>query len=364
MNPVSRSLGVALVLGASAATACGQGLERLVNAAGTGTVQFHFAARAGVCGNGRSFLRVEDEGFFGNWSDGMQYEPCAQGPVRVVIVRSAREVIKVETSAGPLRPDTGGAHDLGAVSAREASSYLMALAGSLEGRPAREAILPAMLADSSVMTPALATLARDQGRARETPRSAISWLARRRSEPGGLGAAGVDKVLDGLVRDRAENESVRSGALGAVARLDRGDGIAPLMDYAATPDAWLSRKAFASLANSGDPRARRFLRASLRKADLGEEQRVEAIRGLGNEYGAAGDITLLRELYPQLNSDREREALISTIVNAGGSQNIQWLLAIAKSPTEPIQRRKRVLSQLGRLDDPRVRDALREMVEK
>ena len=83
-----------------------------------------------------------------------------------------------------------------------------------------------------------------------------------------------------------------------MARLDRGDGIQPLMAYAATPDAWLSRKAFASLAS------------------------------------------------------------------AGGTENIHWLLGIAKSPTEPMQRRRRVLSQLGRLDDPRVRDALKDMIEK
>ena len=370
MSQATRLFTIALVLWANAASACGQGLERRVNAAGDGPVQFHFASRSAVCGNGRSFLRVEDEGgagSYGSWgggNDGMQMEPCAPGPVRVVLVRAGREIIKIETYAGPLRADTTGAHNLGAVTARDAASFLLALAASLDGRPAREAILPAALADSAVVTPALAAIAKDQGRSRETRRSAISWLTRRRNEPDGLSAASADRALDQLVRDRAENESVRSAALSAVARLDRGDGIQPLMAYAATPDAWLSRKAFASLASAGDPRARQFLRDALKRPELSEEQRTEAIRGLGNEYGAAADIALIRGLYPQLNSDRERDAVISTVVNAGGTENIHWLLGIAKSPTEPIQRRRRVLSQLGRLDDPRVRDALKDMIEK
>ena len=263
MSQATRLFTIALVLWANAASACGQGLERRVNAAGDGPVQFHFASRSAVCGNGRSFLRIEDDGgagSYGSWgggNDGMQMEPCAPGPVRVVLVRAGREIIKIETYAGPLRADTTGAHNLGAVTARDAASFLLALAASLDGRPAREAILPAALADSAVVTPALAAIAKDQGRSRETRRSAISWLTRRRNEPDGLSAASADRALDQLVRDRAENESVRSAALSAVARLDRGDGIQPLMAYAATPDAWLSRKAFASLASAGDPRARR-----------------------------------------------------------------------------------------------------------
>ena len=367
MNPyisITRPLAVALVVGASAAVACGQGLERRVSGVGDGAVAFHFASRGTVCGNGRSFLRIEEDGFYGNWNESTQMEPCAAGPVRVVVVRAGREIIKIETYAGPLRADTTGAHELGAVPARDAAAYLMTLAATLDGRPAREAILPAVLADSAVVTPSLAAIVKDQGRSRETRRSAISWLARRRNEAGGIGAAAADRALDQLVRDRAENETVRSAALSTVARLDRGDGILPLMAFAATPDAWLSRKAFSSLASSGDPRARQFLRDALKRSDLSEEQRTETIRGLGNEYGAASDIAIIRGLYPQLNSDRERDAVISTIVNAGGTENMQWLLGIAKSPTEPMQRRRKVLSQLGRLDDPRVRDALKEMIEK
>ena len=61
MNPMTRSFTIVLALGSSAASACGQGLERRVNAAGDGAVQFHFASRGTVCGNGRSFLRIEDD---------------------------------------------------------------------------------------------------------------------------------------------------------------------------------------------------------------------------------------------------------------------------------------------------------------
>ena len=68
---------------------------------------------------------------------------------------------------------------------------------------------------------------------------------------------------------------------------------------------------------------------------------------------------LLRELYSTLNTDAQRDQVISTLGSAGGSENANWLLALARSPTETLQRRRRVISSLlGRSDDPRVKDAL------
>ena len=63
---------------------------------------------------------------------------------------------------------------------REAADYLLSLAATVDGRPGRDAIGPAMLADSATVTPQLLAIARDQSRARETRSSAINWLSRRR----------------------------------------------------------------------------------------------------------------------------------------------------------------------------------------
>ena len=116
----------ALALLAAAVPACAQTLERRVLAAGDNPVQFHFAARSGVCGDGRSYFHVDDDGWYGSfYSDGNRTQACEAGPVRVVIVRAGRDVVKVETYAGPIAVDPGAAQDLGAFPAREASTYLL-----------------------------------------------------------------------------------------------------------------------------------------------------------------------------------------------------------------------------------------------
>jgi hypothetical protein len=123
---------LALVV-AAAAPCAAQNLERRVNAAGDTPVQFHFAAREGVCGDGRNFLRADDDGWYGSFSystGDSRMAACQAGPVRVVIVRAGRDVVKVETYAGPLTADPGPTQDIGAVSAREAATYLLSVAAS------------------------------------------------------------------------------------------------------------------------------------------------------------------------------------------------------------------------------------------
>ena len=339
-----------------------QGLERQV-AAADGTVQFHFAAHDGVCGNGRNFYRASEMGYYSSFSNGND-DTCARGPVRAVIVRAGREVIRIETYAGPLSNDPDGGRDLGAVPARDAAAYLLGLAGTLDGRPAREALQPAILADSAVLTPQLIQLVRDQNRARDVRSSAIAWLARRRNEPGGVGAAAVQHALDAIVRDRNESESIRRSALSTIGNFDRGDGIPLLIAFAGDADTWVARQSISTLANSGDPRARQFVRDALKRTDLPEESRTTVITGVGNEYATASDYKLLRDLYSSVNSDQERNAIIRVVGNAGGSDNVNWLLSIARSPTETAGRRRQAVSALSRNDDPRVKDALKGLIDR
>jgi hypothetical protein len=359
------TLAVAAALAAAPSTAAAQALDRLVSGAPDGTVQFHFAAREGVCGNGRSFYRASEMGYYSSYNNGNGSDDnCSRGPVRAVIVRAGREIIRIETYAGPLTNDPDGGTDLGAVPAREAAAYLLGLAATLDGRPARDALQPAILADSAVLTPQLTQLARDPARARDVRSSAISWLARRRAEPGGVGAAAAQRTLDAIVRDRNESESIRRSALSTVGNFERGEGIPLLIAFAGDADAWISRQSLSSLANSGDPRARQFVRDALRRSDLPEESRSAVIRGVGNDYATSADYKLLRELYPSVNTDQERNAIINVVGNAGGTENVNWLLALAKSPTETAGRRRQAVSALSRNDDPRVKDALKGLIDR
>ena len=339
-------------------------LERRVAAAGDTPAQFHFAAREGVCGNGKTYFRTEDDGWYGTFysNDGMRNDPCVNGPVRVVVTRAGKEVVRVETYVGPVPADAPPAQELGVVPAKEAVAYLLSLAATGDGRPARDALTPAMLADSSVVTPELLAIAKDRSRSRDIRRSAINWLSRRRDERGGVGAAGIAKALDQLVRDRTESETIRTQALGTIGRFDRGEGIPTLMAFAGDADKWLAKQAFQTLSRSGDPRARQFVRDQVKRADLDEDSRVEAIRGIGDDYSTSADLKLLRDLYPTLDSDKERDAIISTVANAGGSENATWLLDIAKSKTEPSGRRRRAVSLLAKYDDARVKEALKGLI--
>lgn len=361
MRVTSRSvLGVLLPLVCAAQSA----LERRVAAVGDNPAQFHFSAREGVCGNGKTYFRTEDDNWYGTFysNDGSRNEPCANGPVRVVISRAGKEVVRVETYVGPTPVDAPPAQELGAVPARDAVEYLLSVVATADGKPARDALTPAMLADSSVVTPTLLQIAKDQSRSRDIRRSAITWLSRRRDEKGGVGAAGIAKALDQLVRDRNESETIRTQALGTISRFDRGEGIPALMGFAGDADKWLARQSFQTLSRSGDPRARQFVREQVKRADLDEDSKVEVIRGIGDDYATSADMKLLRDLYAAVDSDKERDAIISTVANAGGSENANWLLDIAKSKTEPAGRRRRAVSLLSKYDDARVKEALKGLI--
>lgn len=358
-------------MGCDTAAGAQSNLERSIAAAGDGPVQFAFASRDGVCGNGRSFYRIDEDGSYsvnttsGSIStNGMSANACERGPIRVVVTHAGRDVVKVETFAGPLTPDAEAGRNLGIVSAREAVQYLLSITGSTEGRPAREAITPAMMADSAVVAGPLLAIAKDKSRSRTVRRTAMSSASRRRSEPGGIGAAAVARALNEIVRDREEGEPIRSQALSTISGLDRGEGIPILIGFTDDGDEWIATQSIKTLARSGDPRARAFTRTVIKKKDLPDNVRSEVIRGLGGDYGTAADYRLLRDLYPTLNNDKDRDAIISTLASAGGRENADWLLSVAKSPTETVARRRRVINALAKFDDPRVREALKDLIAK
>ncbi len=334
---------------ATVGSACAQGgaqgtsgLERRVSATANGTLQFHFASREDACGDGQRFFRTGDDSWYGtiNSSDPAMHTQCARGPVRVVITMAEREVVRLETFIGPLGR-AEDATDLGAVPAREASAWLLQLASRGDGRPARDAILPAVMADSATPTPGLLAIARDQDRPRETRRSAISWLAR--SPDASVESA--SRALTALARDERDAPTVRQQAVSTLIRLPRGAGIAALADLAGErTDTWLGREATKVLARSGDPRARDFLRRAVADARLPEDLRAAAISGLGNDLATGADARLLRESYRSLTNDRTKDATLAAVATVGGSANAEWLMSVARNREETPALRRRAIS--------------------
>jgi hypothetical protein len=364
-----------IAVGTSAAES--QSLANRISAVRTGRVSFTFAAREGVCGNGRSFISVGSDVHIGSYSmsDGRVSEPCERGPVRVVLDRADGGVIDVNTYVGRAREGAASVGDagsnLGTVAAAEAAQFLLGLAATVEGKPGRDAILPAVLADSVDVTPQLIAIARDEARPRETRRSAISW-AGRQPDVGGT-AARVAEALVRIARNENDNNAVREQALQTLARLDHGAGIPALTELARPgADAWLMRESVEALAHSGDPRARSYLRSVVERTDLPDDLLAVAIRGIGREYATPRDAELLRRVFPKLTSERTKQSVISALAELGGSENERWLLGVARDESErqsirqhALQHARRAGAPIGELvalydrtSDPRMKEIL------
>ena len=373
MTATSRFLLAAAVFLLPPTAGRAQNLAQRVASAPDGAVQFTYAARPGVCGNGRSYYSINGSMWFGSVNDNvMRSEPCQPGPVRVVLGRAGKEIVDVNVYVGPAQSSPGAA-DLGTVPAREAADYLLAIAGKTDGRPGRDAIAPAMLADSAVVTPQLLAIARDQSRARETRSSAINWLSRASDERGGVPPAQLAKTLGDIARDENDNQQVRQSALRVLSHQENGEGIPALIEISrTTQDVWLGKQALSTLAQSGDPRARTYLRSAVQRDDLNDEMRVAAIRGIGRDYATSQDAEFLRGLYAKLPSEKTKEAVLSSLGEMGGTANAKWLMTIAANNDEPVRLRRRAvqlseragtsiadLAQLyDRVDDPQMKDAI------
>jgi HEAT repeat protein len=355
------------------ASASGQLLARRISSAPEGRVQFSFDARPGVCGNGRSYIQTGPNNFSGSFDDTRRMDACVAGPVRVVIDRVDRDVIALHTYVGPLSVEPGTT-DLGGVRPQEAVDYLLSLARDGEGRIGRDAIMPAMLADDAAPTSALLQIARDQSRPRETRRAALSWLGQSSLDgplPRSVSDAILQIARD--ESDNVEVRRSALGVLSRLEQGAGIPQLIELARANLDGDrTWLSKESLAALARSGDPRARDFLRSVVQRSDVPDDVLYTAIRGLGTEYATGRDADLLRSVYPRLTGDKSRDAVLSVIGEIGGTDNTRWLLGVVRDEGTPIQTRRRALmyasragvpmSDLVRLydttADPQMKDAL------
>jgi HEAT repeat protein len=162
----------------------------------------------------------------------------------------------------------------------------------------------------------------------------------------------TDPILT-IARDESDNQSVRQQALSVLGRLDHGAGIPSLIQLSQqTQSQWLAKESMSALARSGDPRARQYLRTAVKRTDLPDEVLTVALRALGQEYATAQDAALLREIYPTLKTDRTREAVFQALSEIGGAENTKWMIALAQNGNEPLTMRRRALDAANRAGAP------------
>ena len=253
-----RPLVLALVLAAAPVTA--QRLGPRIASALDGTVRLSFAARPGVCGNGRNVIALDCAGgkcgrqrimFDGSFEgDEVEYD-CEPGPVRVSLTVRSGRVLSLRTYVGGhgVTPPGPGVTDLGVVSPRDATAYLLELARGADGRVGEDAILPATFADSVMVWPALLELARAEQAPRRTRRQAVFWL-------GQAAGAAVTRGLADLVDEGDVDHDVKEEAVFALSQQPHDAGIPALIRIARShPEPAVRRKAIFWLGQSGDPRA-------------------------------------------------------------------------------------------------------------
>jgi hypothetical protein len=245
--------GIALLLAATAAAMAGCGAERAraqsladrAAAMGDGVLLLSFAAREGVCGDGRGNIRT---GGATHRMRSVWESDCEPGPVRVAAEVRGGRIVDLETFVGgrwAARPD---ATDLGTVEPAAAARLLLDLARTDRGEPGEDAIFPATLARGVVVWPELLEIARDERIPTETREDATFWLG----EMAGDAVAGELEELTG--DDRIDLE-VREAAVFALSEIDGDEGIEALLRIARQGDPRIREKAMFWLADSGDPRA-------------------------------------------------------------------------------------------------------------
>jgi hypothetical protein len=251
----------ALVAGPAAA----QRLGARIAATPDGTVRLSFAARPGVCGDGRHVIALDCAGgkcrrgrgeqtitLDGGFDSAEVEYDCEPGPVRVSLRVRAGRVQSLRTYVGGrwvTPPANAAVTDLGTVSPRDAVDFLLDLATREDTRGGEDAILPATLADSVVVWPMLLKLARDDHAPGRTRHQAVFWLGQ------AAGDAATRDLTD-LVEDRDVDRDVKEQAVFALSQQPHDAGVPALIRIARThPEPGVRRKALFWLGQSGDARA-------------------------------------------------------------------------------------------------------------
>ena len=244
--------GIAILL-LTAGSVAGQSLSRRIEQAPDGKVRIEFAARPDVCGHGNYISRGGNSRM--NWdsdrSEDVEYtEDCGSSPVRLVLEKRGGQIARLRTYVGGRwRAPVGTVTDLGRVSTRDATGYLLGLVKSASAQPAREAIFPLTLADSVVIWPELLRIARDQSRPNDIRTQSVFWLSQ-------IAGESITANLAALTGDAAMDREVRKQAVFALSQRPSKEGVPALIEIAkSNRDPEIRKNALFWLGQSRDPRA-------------------------------------------------------------------------------------------------------------
>lgn len=238
------------------APAGAQDLGRRIDSVKNGTVRFSFAARPGVCGDGRNNISVRTDRD-SRWKD-VEWE-CERGPVMVALSKEDGEVVSIRTYVGARwRAAASDVTNVGTVGVREATDWLLDAGTTARSKAAGEAVFPATLADSVNVWPRLLRIARDDARAPRVRTQAVFWLGQAASDE-------ATKGLADIADDAGGDRDVRKSAVFALSQ-QKGNGVEYLLKIAqSNKDKEIRKQAIFWLGQSKDPRALDYFESVLTK---------------------------------------------------------------------------------------------------
>lgn len=380
-----RAPGISIAAAALLLTAAdlhAQSLASRVDEVRDGKVRFSFAAKEGVCGNGRSSYTVYTVRSDRDW------EPwCEEGPVRVQIDRSGGRSVELDTYVGGRWRDPGSRPviDLGQVSATAATGYLLRLAKSEGSGIGRGALGAAALADSVTIWPDLREVAFDENLPVKTREAAVFWLSQV-PQPEALDA--IEEVLD-----RATDKDLREKAVFALSQHPAEDAARRLETLARDQDepVWLREKAIFWLGQSRQPEGFQILSAIFSEArdhrlqekivfsisQLNDEVASNWLLQVARDEGTSREVRAkaifwagqsgvsterLVDLYRALSAGELKERLIFALSQRNDEAAIEALIDIAQNDPSR-ERRKKAWFWLGQSDHPAAVEAIVEALE-
>lgn len=339
------------------ATVAAQSLGRRIEAVRDGTVRFTYAARPGLCGDGRETVR-SGESFIvlpSTYGRGhSDVDVCFTGPVRVAIGRSNGESVSTRVHVGGRWNAGDDATDLGVVSAPEAARYLLDEVARANAHNSVYALAGAVFADSIDLTSDLARIARDEGMKRELRERAVFWIGTY-DEPNAV------RMLHRLVAEESLDDDIRGAAIIALGRDDMPDeDVDWLRSLYPKLSSKLRDNVFLAVSRSDSPRASRWLSSIVEDTRETEHTREQAMFWLGQGRSPTPDLVRLYDHLPEtalrthytfvLSQRRDREAL-------------DKLIDIAQHDADRSVRRQ-ALFWLGQSKDPRALAFLRDLVTR
>lgn len=293
-----------------------QNLARRLAGVKNGTVRMSFASRDDICGfeNGITSNARENAHRKGDWnwnssrSEDVAYDnECSEGPARVVARFQDGQLTKIRSYVGGRwRPAGADVTDVGTVSVKDATDYLLEIARTQSGKAAGEAIFPLTLADSVNMTQPIYSIARDDSRPNEVRDQAIFWLSQMEDDA----AVGM---LDNILKS-SHDDRIQDKAIFGLSQHRSGKGFAILRSFAEN--------------NSNS-----------------ENARGKAIFWLGQ--GRADGGAYLRGLYPKVSGRELKDKIIFSVSQNKDPVNQKWLVDMVGNRNEDIEMRKKALFWAG-----------------